>query len=209
MASNFRQSRIVVGDGNPADGDGICTNLSLFPINTLYINSETGAVFVRNTANGNAADYVQGAGGSSFLPITGTGTATGDVFGELDGNSFNIRHNGNNFILVDPTPDSEQAFFRALNTTDFDNSGEFVGNTTAGDAVAYMTAVFNGGEKLAKIQAESNETESLLKYDADKHRFSSGVNEFADNAAALSGGLEVGCLYYRTGHGLDIVISAP
>lgn len=74
MASNFINTgaNVIQGDGDPANGDGICTNLALFPVGAVYINSQTGKLFVRNTADGVAADWVsQSSGGeASYLVYT-------------------------------------------------------------------------------------------------------------------------------------------
>lgn len=46
----------------------------------------------------------------------------------------------------------------------------------------------------------------ITTYTANNGHLFNGVPAFADNAAAVTGDLQVGMLYYRTGHGLDIVI---
>ena len=60
MASNILQlnDRIAQGEGVPEDTDPIATNLSLFPRGFIYIDNNTGELFVRNAENGVAADWV-------------------------------------------------------------------------------------------------------------------------------------------------------
>jgi hypothetical protein len=71
MANNFKNVGTVIGgDGDPSNGDGLCTNLSLFPINSVYINNTTGKVWSRDAAAGVAADWVGQSGGSSYLVYT-------------------------------------------------------------------------------------------------------------------------------------------
>lgn len=71
MASNFKQAndKVIVGDDAPIDGDPLCTNLSAFPVKTIYINENTGTIYARNTVNGNAADWVS----QSSTPVTTPG----------------------------------------------------------------------------------------------------------------------------------------
>lgn len=52
----------VIGQGVPANGDLLCTNLNAYPIGSTYLNT-TGATtttkfFIRFAANGVAADWI-------------------------------------------------------------------------------------------------------------------------------------------------------
>jgi len=174
MAQNFRQTISVQGDGAPTDGDGLSTNLAIFPIGRIYIDSETATLYVRNTDVGVAADWVEGGGGpgsSSLLPTTGTGTATGAVIGSLDGNTLNIAQGANSFLALDPTANAESATLQAYNTTGSDNSAVFQAVTTNLIAEADISVFFNGGAKAATIELLTDTTTSTIDYTADEHIF--------------------------------------
>lgn len=205
MANNFRQlnNNISAGDGAPADGDALATNLAAFPIDYIYIDSTTGTVYARNAENAVAADWVSQAGGGGGTTIyTGDGSLAGNRIVDLDGNTLEFKQGANNFLSIDPTADSEQSILRAYNTTDDDNYGQFHALTSATDATAKMLAAFNE-VKLAQIQAFADASSSSITSTADAHIYV-GVQEFADNAAAITGGLAVGTLY-RTGDTVKIV----
>lgn len=73
MAQGYKETKSIQGDGAPTTGDALCTNLSLFPIGTIYTDSVTGIVYVRNAAAGVEADWVSSSGeegGSSYLVYT-------------------------------------------------------------------------------------------------------------------------------------------
>lgn len=46
--------------------------------------------------------YGSGGGGSPFLPLGGTGTATGDITGDLDGNNLTILQNSGHYVQYYP-----------------------------------------------------------------------------------------------------------
>lgn len=64
MASNYKQNKVIQGDGDPEEGDGLCLNLSLFPIGSIYINNTTGKLWSRDADAGVVADWVSQSGGS-------------------------------------------------------------------------------------------------------------------------------------------------
>lgn len=64
-------------------------------------------------------------------------------------------------------------------------------------------ADFDNGTKFAEIIGNAIASGSSLQYSAERHTFI-GVLEFADNAAAVTGGLPVGT-HYRTGDLVKIV----
>lgn len=66
-----------------------------------------------------------------------------------------------------------------------------------------MSADFNDGTKRAAISLQAVIDASKIEFESDSFSFSV-VQAFADNAAAVTGGLEVGMIY-RTGDALKIV----
>lgn len=204
MASHFLQlnDRISQGEGDPADGDALCTSLSLFPVGAIYINNDTGKLFARNAADGVAADWVSqsgGEGGDSLFPTTGTGTATGAVIGELAGFDLSVQTAG--FIPLYLSISESQIL--SYNSTGDGNQARYSAATSATDATSRFDANFNDGVKLARIDAFADASASSITHTADSHIFI-GVQEFADNAAAITGGLATGAIY-RTGDALKIV----
>lgn len=115
------------------------------------------------------------AGGSPFLPVTGTGTATGAVIGALAGNTLSINQGANSFLSIDPTAGAETSLLRAYNTTAGDNIAQFLTATTNADAVTTFLADFNGGATSAQILAQADVTTASLSYTADLHTLNGAV----------------------------------
>lgn len=112
-----------------------------------------------------------GGGGSSFLPVTGTGTATGNITGDLDGNILSIEEGGLYWLLLNPTAGSEQASLRAFNTTGSGNQGVLGLNATNTLAVATLTSDFDGASQLSRIELATDATTSTATYTAGTHTF--------------------------------------
>lgn len=112
-----------------------------------------------------------GGGGSSFLPVTGTGTATGNITGDLDGNTLTIEQGGLYWLLLNPTAGSEQASLRAFNTTGSGNQGVLGLNATNTLAVATLTSDFDGASQLSRIELATDATTSTATYTAGTHTF--------------------------------------
>lgn len=137
--------------------------------------------------DGNAPSWEDAAGGSSLFPVTGTGTATGNVIGDLDGNTLSVQQGGNDFLLIDPTANGESAILRAFNATDGGNAGRINGATTDEGAEFNMVASFNGVTEVARIDAEANASGALLFYSADTHTFTGNFKSGSANAWDLDG----------------------
>lgn len=144
-----------------------------------------------------------GPGGSSLFPTTGAGTATGAVIGDLDGNTLSVQQGGVDLLLIDPTAGSETGLIRAFNLTGDDNQSRGLFQTSDTEATFQILADFNDGVKSASIAGFADASASSITHTADSHIFN-GVQEFADNAAAITGGLATGAIY-RTGDLLKIV----
>lgn len=212
MASHFLQlnDRISQGEGAPANGDALCTSTSLFPIGAIYIDNNTGILYARNTANGNAADWVSQSAGTPGIDdvLAEAQTLTAARVVDLNGNTLQVKSGGNDFLSIDPTAGAEGAMLRAYNTTDDDNIATFLAETQNTQASITIIANFNS-VKAALILGQADVTVATLEYQADTHTFTgqavfNGVQEFADNAAAITGGLATGAIY-RTGDVLKIV----
>lgn len=171
MASGFRQAngRVIVGEGDPAEGDALCTILSLFPENTLYVNNNTGKLWVRNAENGVLADWV----GASGAGIDGIESSGGNLTYTADTHTFNSQ--GTDFLALNGTVGSESARMRAVNFTGDGNAGQVAASTTNTEGRIYIEAAFNDGAKDAQINLYANATESEIIYTADTHNFVGAV----------------------------------
>jgi hypothetical protein len=178
MASAFVQTngRVIAGEGDPTGGDALVTNLSLFPENSLYINNNTGKLWVRNAEAGVVGDWVGASGGSgdSLFPTTGTGTATGNVIGDLDGFSLQVTKGGTQFLNIETATDAEAVLLRAINATGGGNVALFEGSTGVASAQSTFKSEFNGAD-LAQIQATASSGVSSIVHTADNHTFNVGV----------------------------------
>lgn len=213
MASNFKQvnDRLIAGDGDPSDGDGLSTNLSLFPINTIYINNSTGKVFARDAANGVAADWVSqeagGTGGIDDVLAVGQALVDNRTIQLNEKTLYIVQSIGGGdlttYFSVDPSPGYETSTLRAYNIAS-DSDARFKAQVDDSlTAHSQMEADFGNGVKVGRLEVLATSTASSATYTADKHIFN-GVAEHADNAAAVTAGLAVGTMY-RTGDLLKIV----
>lgn len=134
-----------------------------------------------------------GSGGSSLFPLTGTGTATGNVTGELDGNTLTVESGGRTFLTINPETGNEFVSFMANNTTDDGNTASVQAGTSATTSDVAFVANFNDGAKVGRIIAHADASESTITHDADRHIFN-GNTVFANNGTP-----DVG----RTLHAID------
>lgn len=81
MATGFKfaGNMVLQGEGDPENGDALSTYISGYPIGTIYINNNTGKVFVRDAVAGVAADWVSQSSGSDpgYLVYTALLTQSG------------------------------------------------------------------------------------------------------------------------------------
>jgi hypothetical protein len=92
---------------------------------------------------------------------------------------------------------------RAFDATDDGNESKLTLNTTENDSEAELSAKFNDGVKEAQIRILTDATTSTITHTADEHIFN--LQNFANNAAAVTGGLSVGALYYTDTAGEGLV----
>lgn len=99
-----------------------------------------------------------------------------------------------------------EVLLRAFDPTNDDNVGIFSSNVGINEAVTQFGSQFNGGVFLAFIETQSDATLSKITYTAGHHNFN--LQEFADNTAAMAGGLIAGDLYYTdiTGDGIVKIV---
>lgn len=102
-----------------------------------------------------------GGGGSSLLPVTGTGTATGNVIGDLDGNTLTVG-DGDNVLIITPA-----SFASGLTAGDGTASstlglhGDLVGTTVGFDLIS------NNGANTVSISGAA--IANTLTYTAAQH----------------------------------------
>lgn len=109
------------------DGSGIAANISgtaTATESTLDLAADSIRFIHNNFTSDTSANYVQTidkstgtigkafwpSGGSSLLPLTGTGTASGNVVGALGSNTLNITGGGETFLIIDPPNFSSSLF---------------------------------------------------------------------------------------------------
>lgn len=164
---------------------------------------------INGSAVADAADFISklnalftgGSSGSSFLPVTGTGTATGNITGDLNGHNLLLESGGLPRLFANVAdPANESAGFSAFNTDGDGNSGQCVALVTATSIQTYIESFYQDGLKDAKINLYANATESEIELIADKYNFPNLLPlDFANDGAAASGGVEVGGLYHTSG----------
>jgi hypothetical protein len=105
-----------------------------------------------------------GGSGSSFFPTSGTGTATGDITGQLDGHIFQIQEEDYPVpaIMVDPTGGQMRVIIEAFNETGNGNYGYAAtqGTETYGDA--QLAASFNDGINRSNVHCYADATTATL-----------------------------------------------
>jgi len=113
--------------------------------------------------------------------------------------------NGQTFVaaMTGDAADTFAASIQASNPTGLGNGSTILVSGDPTSAFTSISASFNDGERIATIVANALSGSSTITHTAD-HNIFSVVQVFADNAAAVTGGLAVGTLY-RTGDALKIV----
>jgi hypothetical protein len=122
-----------------------------------------------------AASFGGGGGGTPFLPVTGIGTATGNVTGDLAGNTVIVAQDGVEFLSLIPTPLNENAILQAYDTTDNDNSARITAHTSNTQADFDLLANFNDLTKFARLQLNADASTSSTTFTADTHKFTGNV----------------------------------
>jgi hypothetical protein len=135
----------------------------------------------------------QSGGSTGLFPTQGEGHATGDVSADLDGNTLSIKNGGIDQVNVSSTSSK----FGTVADEFEDNYAKvsFFSDVNSSDA---SIGVSHGGTKTAGVTVEANAERSTTTISGDFKSMGS-LPEFADNAAAISGGLEEGMLYHTAG----------
>ncbi len=117
---------------------------------------------------------------------------------DINGKVLNIQQLGNSILMLDGTTDAERSELGSRDSTGDGNVARIALNTPTDYAEFRIQSNFNDGTKSNEIFGYSNATESEISYTAGQHIFS-GINEFADDAAAATGGVDVNGLYHTAG----------
>lgn len=114
-----------------------------------------------------------GGGGSSLFPTTGTGTATGNVIGYLDGNKLEVQQGGQGLLVIDPPTLSS-----SLSADD-----------GTGNSNIRLQADVSGGDVNFSIRADDDNNivqingdavANTLAYTADTHTFTGAIYKFTN-----------------------------
>jgi hypothetical protein len=150
-------------------------------------------------------------GGSSGTPTLDEVLAEGATLTEnrtviLAGNTFNINQGSNDFFSVNGEDGNQGFRVQAIDPTGDSNGAKIQGFVDETEATVYLEAAYQDGTKDAKINLYANTTSGEIEYTADLHEFtgrSVGTtrveDNYADDAAAAAGGIEVGGNYHTSG----------
>jgi len=127
--------------------------------------------------------WATASGGSSLFPTTGTGTATGDVTGELAGNSLLIEQGDLAFLSILPTVGAEEARLAAWSAdeTFYSRFHAFLSGGT--DATFNIRANLDGGYR-SIIEGTANVSTSSITHTSGSHIFNI-YNGDGDDAIGL------------------------
>jgi hypothetical protein len=114
--------------------------------------------------------------GFSLLPTVGTGTATGDIVGELGGHILDISQDGIPSFRIDTTPGVAFTTLAAFDPTGDGNRGNSIFSANPTQATSAWYATFNGGEHEAEIEEFADASGSSIEYTADTHTFNGVLN---------------------------------
>lgn len=145
-----------------------------------------------------------GDGGGSTL-YTGDGALTGNRNVDLADNKLSFQYDGIDLFVLDPTDGNEKFYLTAWNPTSISYS-RIVGNTLESSSNLVIQALFNDGEQNSSITLNADEGSKNIDYSADTHTFNGKIiipgivaKNFADDAAAEIGGVEIGEDYHTDG----------
>ena len=104
---------------------------------------------------------------SPFLPLLGTGTATGNIIGDLNNNELSIQYNGENSLSIS----SNMSQLRATHVFGELGTGEASLAAIVGEGVGFfLHANFNGGDSYIAGGA-GGDPSSTIEYGAEIHLF--------------------------------------
>jgi hypothetical protein len=130
-------------------------------------NEGSGKVWTSD-ANGVGDWETGGGGGSGLFPTTGTGTATGNVIGDLDGNILEIQQGGNNLFQINPV-----SFEFELASDDGNaKSSVFVSADLVGNNVLFR---IEADDDTNQIGIEGDAQDNSIEYTAGAHTFNGTV----------------------------------
>lgn len=120
------------------------------------------------------SNFISSGGGSSLFPTTGTGTATGGVIGDLDGNVLEVQQGGNGLLVLDPT--SYSAFLRGTDGTG-DTRLQLQSNVTDGD----VNFRLRSDDDNNAVEIIGDAVANTLEYSAGSNTFTGNILTSSDN----------------------------
>lgn len=147
----------------------------------LVMDPTTGQIFTQ----------AAGGGGGGGWPLTGSFLLAGDVAGDLAGHGFQL-------FDVNTSLNLSNGSFQ-INSDDLSTERTVISNTTS-----YARLLWSNEAETELNKIEVSTDGVLITLSAGKTFVIDGIAEFADNAAAISGGLTTGA-FYRTADALKIV----
>jgi hypothetical protein len=181
MASNLVYIAYLtyVGTGAPVDGDIITRDNSTYPLNTMYTDRETGTVYIRKDTSRTASTDWQTRGASETPALQ---TIFSDLFPEGTAYSY-VDLGGNEFEIMNNLP-----------------GGGTLGLGCYSDSMMLYTSPNGAGGNYYKIAVRMDGT--YITHPGQSEKTISGVSiydDYADDAAAATGGIQVGELYHTSG----------
>jgi len=113
-------------------------------------------------------DTSAGGGGSSLFPTTGTGTATGNVIGDLDGNTLEVQQGGQGLLVIDPS-----SLTSSLSADDGTGNTRITlqSDVTGGD----VNFIIRTDDDNNIVQIAGDAVANTLEYSADTHTFTGDI----------------------------------
>ena len=145
----IRAANIGGGGGTPGGTDGQVqyNNAGAFG----GISEGTSGQVLTSTGAGSAPTFQDAAGGSSLFPVTGTGTATGDVTGELDGNVLSVQQDGNDFLTLYPIAGGEHSALYAFSSETPGAQSTLFASSNNDDGYTVQFVAFDGTNEVSII----------------------------------------------------------
>lgn len=153
-------------------------NPSTTPNITIAVDTSDASILSRQRA---AATYALiGDVVNPFLPVSGTGTATGAIIGDLSGNSLNIESSGISYLTID-APSFSSSFLAndGTATSGLINTADLIGNN-----VNFSLSSTNGS---STVSIAGNPIANTITYTADTHIWNGNFKSGTANSWDLDG----------------------
>ena len=103
------------------------------------------------TTDGISLSWGNISSGSGLFPVTGTGTATGDVTGELDGNVLSVQQDGNDFLTLYPIAGGEHSALYAFSSETPGAQSTLFASSNNDDGYTVQFVAFDGTNEVSII----------------------------------------------------------